>query len=60
MLGLIALVVAVITGKRLLPGVRSCVFSEIVSSYARIVALTTLKRLLARMSEHVGFEDGIL
>ena len=45
--GLAALVVAVITGKRLLPSVQSPVFFYIVSLYARIVALVTLKGLLS-------------
>ena len=43
----IALVIAVITGKRLLPSVRSRVFSYIASFYARKVALVTLKGLLS-------------
>ena len=45
--GSIALVVAVITGKRLLTSVRSYVIFESAGSIAGKVALVTLKRLLA-------------
>ena len=43
----VALVVAVITGKRLLPSVCSHVIFYIISLYARIVALVALKGLLS-------------
>ena len=49
-----ALVVAVSTGKRLLTSVCSHVLCKTVRLIARKVALVTLKRLLVRMSKHVG------
>ena len=58
--GLSALVLAVFTGKRLLASVRSQVLFKIVSLIAGKVAMITLKRLLVRMSEHMGLKDGSL
>ena len=54
----VGLVVAVSAGKRLLTSVRSHVIFQRVSSIAGKIALVTLKRLLARMSEYVVLEVG--
>ena len=54
MIGSAALVVAIITGIRLLTSVRSHVLSSSSDFNAGKVALVTLKRLLAKMSEHLG------